>query len=73
MVVHNTINDRTVIINGGTNTRNGGRMCGFNKINNNNGKNRGDPVKCFQQCMPACLRGEDKVSETEEDPNQYQH
>ena len=69
MVAHNTINDGTVIINSGTNTRNGGRTCGSNNINYNNGKNRWDPVKCFQECMPACLRGEDKVRETEEDPN----
>ena len=24
-------------------------------------KNRGDPVKCFRECMSAWLRGEDKV------------
>ena len=26
-------------------------------------KNRGDPVKCFLECMSAWLRGEDKVRE----------
>ena len=27
-------------------------------------KNRGDPVKCFRECIAAWLRGEDKVRET---------
>ena len=26
-------------------------------------KNRGDPVKCFRECMSAWLRGEDKVKD----------
>ena len=26
-------------------------------------KNRGDPVKCFRECMSAWLKGEDKVRE----------
>ena len=47
-------------LNGGTNTRNGGRTCGFNAINYDIGKNRGDTVECFQECMSACLRGKEK-------------
>ena len=43
MVAHNTINNGTVIINGGTNTMNSERTFGFNTNNYNNGKNRGDP------------------------------
>ena len=32
-------------------------------------KNRGDPVKCFRECMSAWLRGEDNAKETEGGPS----
>ena len=32
-------------------------------------KYRGDPVKCFCECMSAWLRGKDKVRETEDGPS----
>ena len=32
-------------------------------------KYRGDPVKCFRECMSAWLRVEDKVKETEDGPS----
>ena len=32
-------------------------------------KNKGDPAKCFRECISAWLRGEDQVRKTEDGPS----